>query len=101
MLALAMWPLLRGFARFETPPATGPYTGGTVRVLVAAALVGLGLLTLTVAGFVPGTAPCSGRARSWRAWRSPAPVPPPPPRRACPSRGAGERSGGLRVPSIP
>ncbi|MFF3437266.1 acyltransferase [Streptosporangium sp. NPDC002721] len=60
MLALAMWPLLRGFARFETPPATRPYTGGTVRVLVAAALVGLGLLTLTVAGFVPGTAPLVG-----------------------------------------
>jgi len=60
MLALAMWPLLRGFARFETPPATGPYTGGTVRVLTATVLVGLGLLTLTVTGFVPGTAPLLG-----------------------------------------
>ncbi|MEU8037034.1 acyltransferase family protein [Streptosporangium sp. NPDC049078] len=60
MLALAMWPLLRGFARFETPPATGPYTGGTVRILLATALVGLGLLTFTVNGFVPGTASLLG-----------------------------------------
>ncbi|MFC7639719.1 acyltransferase family protein [Streptosporangium lutulentum] len=28
MLTLAMWPLLRSFARFEEPPAASPYTGG-------------------------------------------------------------------------
>lgn len=60
MLFLTMWPLLRGLSRFETPPVGRPYTGGMARVVVAAALVGLGLLTLTVTGFVPGTAPLLG-----------------------------------------
>ncbi|MFI6453370.1 acyltransferase [Streptosporangium amethystogenes] len=60
MLTLAMWPLLRGLARFETPPSGRPYTGGMARIVVATALVGLGLLTLTAIGFVPGTAPLLG-----------------------------------------
>jgi hypothetical protein len=60
MLALAMWPLLRSFARFEEPPVASPYTGGVVRIMVATALVGAGLLTLTVIGFVPGPAPVFG-----------------------------------------
>ncbi|WP_344973435.1 acyltransferase, partial [Streptosporangium fragile] len=60
VLVLAMWPLLRGFARFEEPPAAAPYAGGTVRVAVATALVGTGLLTLTVIGFTPGAAPLLG-----------------------------------------
>ncbi|MET8046413.1 acyltransferase family protein [Streptosporangium sp. NPDC005286] len=60
MLTLAMWPLLRGLARFETPPSGRPYTGGMARIVVATVLVGLGLLTLTAIGFVPGTAPLLG-----------------------------------------
>nr|BFE80753.1 hypothetical protein GCM10020093_033540 [Planobispora longispora] len=60
MLALAVWPLLRGFARFEEPPAAGPYRGGAVRITMAAALTGTGLLLLTVFGFVPGVAPVIG-----------------------------------------
>ncbi|MFI6322961.1 acyltransferase family protein [Nonomuraea sp. NPDC050556] len=56
-LCLVMWPLLRGFARFEEPPALpyGKATWGTA--LTSAGLVGGGLLTLTVAGFAPGAAP--------------------------------------------
>ncbi|MGC5010576.1 acyltransferase family protein [Streptosporangium sp. DT93] len=60
LLSLAMWPLLRGFTRFETPPAGGPSTGGPVRAATATVLVGLGLLTFTVAGFVPGVVPVIG-----------------------------------------
>ncbi|GGS69489.1 hypothetical protein GCM10010156_30310 [Planobispora rosea] len=60
MLALAAWPMLRGFARFEEPPAAGPYRGGTVRIAVATALTGTGLLLLTMFGFVPGVAPVIG-----------------------------------------
>lgn len=106
MLALAMWPLLRGFARFETPPTAGPYTGGTVRVLVAAALVGLGLLTLTVTGFVPGIAPLAGAGaiaaglaltRSSRSSRFPRGTSPGSP--GMPVSRPGERAGGLRVSS--
>ncbi|GAA3468605.1 acyltransferase family protein [Nonomuraea roseola] len=56
-LCLVLWPLLRGFARFEEPPALpyGRATWGTS--LAAAALVGGGLLGLTVYGFAPGGAP--------------------------------------------
>ncbi len=107
MLALAMWPLLRGFARFETPPAAGPYTGGTVRVLVAAALVGLGLLTLTVIGFVPGVAPVAGAGAivvglaltgsSRGSSRGTSPRSPSAP--GSPGSRPGGRAGRLRVPS--
>ncbi|MBG0831184.1 acyltransferase [Planomonospora sp. ID67723] len=61
-LALVMWPLLRGLARFEEPPAAAPYRGGTARIAVAAALAGAGLLTLTLSGFAPGPAPVLGTA---------------------------------------
>lgn len=94
MLALAMWPLLRGFARFETPPATGPYTGGTARALTACALVGLGLLTLTVAGFVPGTAPLLGAGAIVAGLALTGSS-----RRTSPVSRAGEPAGRLRVPS--
>ncbi|GAA3022296.1 acyltransferase family protein [Streptosporangium longisporum] len=60
LLALAMWPLLRGFGRFESPPAGRPFTGGAVRAATATVLVGAGLLTFTVTGFVPGVAPLVG-----------------------------------------
>ncbi|SNS31529.1 Acyltransferase family protein [Streptosporangium subroseum] len=79
MLALAMWPLLRSFARFEEPPAASPYTGGMVRIMVAAALVGVGLLTFTVIGFVPGPAPVFGAGAILvglvLTWSAPAPRP--------------------------
>ncbi|GAA4191728.1 acyltransferase [Streptosporangium oxazolinicum] len=94
MLALAMWPLLRGFARFETPPATGPYTGGTARVLTACALVGLGLLALTVAGFVPGAAPLLGAGAIVAGLALTGS-----PRRTSPVSGAGGPAGRLRVAS--
>ncbi|MFI6599577.1 acyltransferase family protein [Nonomuraea sp. NPDC050536] len=56
-LCLVMWPLLRGFARFEEPPAL-PYGRATwTTVLASTVLIGGGLLTLTVAGFAPGVAP--------------------------------------------
>jgi hypothetical protein len=59
-LALVMAGLLRCFARFEAPPAL-PYGGtGWPTVLVAAALAGGGLLTLTVTGFSPGLPPFLG-----------------------------------------
>ncbi|MFI7614444.1 acyltransferase [Nonomuraea terrae] len=57
LLCLVMWPLLKGFARFETPPALPygmPGTGGT---LAAAGLAGGGVLALTVGGFAPGAGP--------------------------------------------
>ncbi|GAA3447682.1 acyltransferase family protein [Planomonospora venezuelensis] len=62
VLAVVMGPLLRVFARFEEPPAAAPYRGGAVRIAVAAALAGAGLLTLTLFGFVPGPAPVLGAA---------------------------------------
>ncbi|GIH92842.1 acyltransferase [Planobispora siamensis] len=62
MLALALWPLLRAFTRFEEKDSAAPYRGGTVRIAVATALAGTGLLTLTVFGFVPGWAPALGVA---------------------------------------
>ncbi|GIH99449.1 acyltransferase family protein [Planobispora takensis] len=62
MLALALWPLLRAFTRFEEKDSAAPYRGGTVRIAVAAVLAGTGLLTLTVFGFVPGWAPALGAA---------------------------------------
>lgn len=56
-LCLVMWPLLKGFSRFEEPPAL-PYGQATWRgTLTSAALVGGGLLALTVAGFAPGNTP--------------------------------------------
>ncbi|MEV4183170.1 acyltransferase [Streptosporangium canum] len=76
MLALAMSPLLRCFARFETPPQASPYAGGMARIVVALALAGAGLLVLTAIGFVPGTAPLlgagmlvAGLALTWSAPR--------------------------------
>ncbi|MFI7447384.1 acyltransferase [Nonomuraea sp. NPDC049714] len=57
LLGLTMWPLLKGFARFEEPP-TLPYGKATwTSALAATALVGGGLLALTVAGFAPGLTP--------------------------------------------
>ncbi|GAA3171742.1 acyltransferase family protein [Nonomuraea roseoviolacea] len=61
-LCLVMWPLLKVFARFEEPPALPYRPGGWPRMLVAAALAGAGLLTLTVAGFAPGVAPVAAVA---------------------------------------
>ncbi|MFD1543338.1 acyltransferase family protein [Nonomuraea guangzhouensis] len=56
-LCLVMWPLLKVFSRFEEPPAL-PYGEATWRgTLTSAALVGGGLLALTVAGFAPGNTP--------------------------------------------
>jgi hypothetical protein len=56
-LCLVMWPLLKVFARFEQPP-TLPYGRlGPRSALTSAALVGGGLLALTVAGFAPGATP--------------------------------------------
>jgi hypothetical protein len=57
LLCLVMWGLVRVFARFETPPALPYGTAGLRGTLGAAALVGGGLLTLTVAGFAPGGIP--------------------------------------------
>ncbi|WP_433239233.1 acyltransferase family protein [Streptosporangium sp. CA-135522] len=56
-LALAMYPLLRCLARFETPAQAPPYGGGMARTVAAMALAGVGLLILTAIGFVPGPAP--------------------------------------------
>ncbi|WP_336214281.1 acyltransferase [Nonomuraea sp. LPB2021202275-12-8] len=57
LLGLAMWPLLKGFARFEEPPAL-PYGKATWGgALAATGLVAGGLLALTVAGFAPGLTP--------------------------------------------
>ncbi|MEU6740312.1 acyltransferase family protein [Streptosporangium sandarakinum] len=60
LLVLALWPLLRAFARFETPRPAAPYTGGTARVAAAAGLAAAGLLLFTAFGFVPGPAPLVG-----------------------------------------
>ncbi|MEV8636464.1 acyltransferase [Streptosporangium sp. NPDC051023] len=60
MLTLALWPLLRLFARFEAPSAASPYRGGMARIVVATALAGAGLLIFTVMGFVPGPLPLAG-----------------------------------------
>ncbi|PZG10104.1 acyltransferase family protein [Nonomuraea aridisoli] len=57
LLCLVMWPLLKGFARFETPPALPYGTAGTRGMLTAAGLAGGGVLTLTVGGFAPGAGP--------------------------------------------
>ncbi|SDJ95071.1 Acyltransferase family protein [Nonomuraea maritima] len=57
LLCLVMWPLLKCFARFETPPALPYGTAGVGGTLAAAGLVGGGVLTLTVGGFAPGTGP--------------------------------------------
>ncbi|MEU1719248.1 acyltransferase family protein [Actinomadura sp. ATCC 39365] len=57
MLCLVMWGLVRAFARFETPPSLPYGTAGRGVMLVAAGLVGAGILTLTVGGFVPGGGP--------------------------------------------
>ncbi|GGQ07655.1 acyltransferase [Streptosporangium pseudovulgare] len=60
LLVLALWPLLRAFARFEKPRPAAPYTGGTARIAAAAGLAAAGLLLFTAFGFVPGPAPLVG-----------------------------------------
>ncbi|SEG91314.1 Acyltransferase family protein [Nonomuraea solani] len=60
MLCLVMWPLLKGFARFETPPSLPYGQAGWGGTLGAAVLVGAGVLTLTVGGFAPGGGPFLG-----------------------------------------
>ncbi|QYC43192.1 Acyltransferase family protein [Nonomuraea coxensis DSM 45129] len=57
LLCLVMWPLTRIFARFETPPALPYGTAGQGAMAGAAALVGAGVLALTVGGFAPGPWP--------------------------------------------
>ncbi|MFG1943248.1 acyltransferase [Nonomuraea sp. NPDC048826] len=57
LLSLVLWPLLRWFARYEEPPAFGYGVATWGTTLAAAALVGGGLLALTVAGFAPGAVP--------------------------------------------
>ncbi|TYB63802.1 acyltransferase [Nonomuraea sp. PA05] len=57
LLCLVMWPLLKGFARFETPPSLPYGVAGWGGMLVATGLVGGGVLTLTVGGFAPGGGP--------------------------------------------
>ncbi|TMR90675.1 acyltransferase family protein [Nonomuraea basaltis] len=57
LLCLVMWPLMKGFARFETPPALPYGSAGWGGTLGAAALVGAGVLTLTTGGFAPGGGP--------------------------------------------
>ncbi|MBE1585147.1 acyltransferase [Nonomuraea angiospora] len=57
LLCLVMWPLLKGFHRFETPPALPYGKGGWGGTLASAVLIGGGVLTLTVGGFVPGGGP--------------------------------------------
>ncbi|MEU9889370.1 acyltransferase [Sphaerisporangium sp. NPDC051011] len=61
-LVLAARPLIRLFARFEEPPSASGARPGGVRVAVATALTGAGLLTLTVTGFTTGVAPMLGAA---------------------------------------
>lgn len=57
LLGLTMWPLLKGFARFEEPLAL-PYGKATwSSALAATGLVAGGVLALTVAGFAPGLTP--------------------------------------------
>lgn len=62
LLCLVLWPLMRCFSRYEAPPAFGYRAAGWGTVLAASALVGGGLLTLTVAGFAPGAAPVAAVA---------------------------------------
>ncbi|TXK39907.1 acyltransferase [Nonomuraea sp. C10] len=62
LLCLVLWPLMRWFARYEEPPAFAYGIAGWGIALAAAALVGGGLLTLTVAGFAPGAAPVAAVA---------------------------------------
>ncbi|NUP04008.1 MAG: acyltransferase [Nonomuraea sp.] len=57
LLSLVMWGLVKGFARFETPPALPYGTAGRAATLLAAGLVGGGILGLTVGGFAPGGGP--------------------------------------------
>jgi hypothetical protein len=57
MLCLVMWPLMKVFARFETPPALPYGTSGWGGTVAASALAGSGVLTLTVGGFAPGGGP--------------------------------------------
>ncbi|NBE94564.1 acyltransferase [Nonomuraea sp. KC401] len=57
LLSLVLWPLLKGFARFETPPKLPYGEAGWGTVLGATGLVGAGVLTLTVCGFAPGGGP--------------------------------------------
>ncbi|WP_223166448.1 acyltransferase family protein [Nonomuraea sp. SYSU D8015] len=57
LLCLVMWPLIKVFARFETPPALPYGAAGWGGMLAAATLVGGGVLTLTVGGFAPGGGP--------------------------------------------
>lgn len=57
LLCLVLWPLLKGFARFETPPSLPYGMAGWRGTLMAAGLVGAGVLTLTVGGFAPGGGP--------------------------------------------
>ncbi|GAB2480800.1 acyltransferase family protein [Nocardiopsis aegyptia] len=59
LLALAV-PLARYAARLEEPPALLSGAPGTVRALTAAALVGGGLLVLTVSGLGVGLVPLLG-----------------------------------------
>lgn len=62
LLSLTLWPLLRWFSRYEEPPAVAYGRITWPVALAAAALVGGGLLTLTVAGFAPGAAPVAAVA---------------------------------------
>lgn len=57
LLCLVMWPLLKVFARFETPPALPYRAVGRGGMAAASGLVGAGVLTLTVCGFAPGAGP--------------------------------------------
>ncbi|MEV4013860.1 acyltransferase [Nonomuraea angiospora] len=57
LLCLVMWPLLKAFHRFETPPALPYGKGGWGGTLASVALIGGGVLTLTVGGFAPGGGP--------------------------------------------
>ncbi|GAA2209422.1 acyltransferase [Nonomuraea monospora] len=57
LLCLVMWPLLKGFARFETPPSLPYGVAGWGGMLLATGLVGGGVLTLTAGGFAPGGGP--------------------------------------------
>ncbi|WP_159941652.1 MULTISPECIES: acyltransferase [unclassified Nocardiopsis] len=53
-------PLAHWAVRFETPPRTLGGSPGMVRALAAAALIGGGMLALTVSGLGPGLAPLLG-----------------------------------------
>ncbi|GII96275.1 acyltransferase family protein [Sinosporangium siamense] len=60
LLAGALWPLLRCFAKFEKPAALPYGTPGVLGIGVALGLTGAGILTLMISGFVPGPAPLLG-----------------------------------------